>query len=271
MSALLYGVGAFALFAGLVMVGFGIPINEFSFGNTLISAGTTAVVGGLIIIRLGVVAGQLRRVAEALAAAAPAGLVQPIETFENAVARAAAPSRAVSVSAHDRDPSLTRLNRSAVSPAPAGMPFDAEAADSLAPTLRNPDQVTGGESRIEISLSPHQVRLRLRRRAADLRRLGRPSAAPAPGGGGVRHGGQNAAKPAGDRRRLRRAPARHQRDSFTASQLRRHVAGRGETAKGPVAGEPMAGRKAGCAVSRGIAAAPPKRTEPAKGRARSRS
>ena len=36
MPALLYGIGAFALFAGLLMIGFGIPINEFSFGNTLI-------------------------------------------------------------------------------------------------------------------------------------------------------------------------------------------------------------------------------------------
>ena len=42
MPALLYGIGVFALFAGLVMIGFGIPINEFSFGNTLIGAGTTA-------------------------------------------------------------------------------------------------------------------------------------------------------------------------------------------------------------------------------------
>ena len=47
MPALLYGIGAFVLFAGLVMIGFGVPINEFSFGNTLISAGTTAVVGAL--------------------------------------------------------------------------------------------------------------------------------------------------------------------------------------------------------------------------------
>ena len=67
MPALLYGIGVFALFAGLVMIGFGVPINEFSFGNTLIGAGTTAAVGGLIIIGLGAVAGQLRRLAEAFA------------------------------------------------------------------------------------------------------------------------------------------------------------------------------------------------------------
>ncbi len=53
------------------MVGFGVPINEFSFGNTLISAGTTAIVGGLIIFALGVTVGQLRRIAEALAHQGP--------------------------------------------------------------------------------------------------------------------------------------------------------------------------------------------------------
>ena len=58
MPALLFGIGVFALFAGLVMIGFGVPINEFSFGNTLIGAGTTAAVGGLIIIGLGAVAGS---------------------------------------------------------------------------------------------------------------------------------------------------------------------------------------------------------------------
>jgi hypothetical protein len=37
MAGLLIGVGALALLAGAVMIGFGIPVNEFSFGNTLIS------------------------------------------------------------------------------------------------------------------------------------------------------------------------------------------------------------------------------------------
>ena len=51
MSVLLFVVGAIAVMVGVGMVGYGIPINEFSFGNTLIVAGTTAVVGGLIIDR----------------------------------------------------------------------------------------------------------------------------------------------------------------------------------------------------------------------------
>src|SRR5215475_10389476 len=84
MPALLYGIGAFALFAGLLMIGFGIPINEFSFGNTLIMAGTTAAVGGLIIIGLGMAVGQLRRVAEMLAFQSPVRPVQPAESHDGA-------------------------------------------------------------------------------------------------------------------------------------------------------------------------------------------
>ena len=62
MSVLLFVVGAIAVMVGVGMVGYGIPINEFSFGNTLIVAGTTAVVGGLIVIAIGVAVGQLRRI-----------------------------------------------------------------------------------------------------------------------------------------------------------------------------------------------------------------
>ena len=46
------------------MIGFGIPINEFGIGNTLISAGTTAVVGGLVLIGLGATLRELRALAE---------------------------------------------------------------------------------------------------------------------------------------------------------------------------------------------------------------
>ena len=64
MSLVLFIVGGLALVAGVGMIGFGIPINEFSFGNTLILAGTSAAVGGLIIIGLGAVVAQLRQLVE---------------------------------------------------------------------------------------------------------------------------------------------------------------------------------------------------------------
>jgi hypothetical protein len=84
MSALLYGIGAFVTVLGAVLIGFGIPINEFSFGNTLILAGTMGVIGGMIVISLGVVVAQLRRLAEVLPARAQARPSRPLEMFEPA-------------------------------------------------------------------------------------------------------------------------------------------------------------------------------------------
>src|SRR5262245_53075838 len=145
MPALLYGIGAFALFAGLLMIGFGVPINEFSFGNTLIISGTTASVGGLIIIALGVVAGQLRRVAETMAMLPSRSAPAP-DALENVAAprpaqaqgRAPFPARPAPPVAFDPVPG------------PAADPFDEKFED--APALRNPDISEALEE--EISLSP---------------------------------------------------------------------------------------------------------------------
>jgi hypothetical protein len=168
MPALLYGIGAFALFAGLVMIGFGVPINEFSFGNTLISAGTTAVVGGLILIGLGVVAGQLRKVAEALIAEAPARLSQPSDAVENTGSSRPAPSQGRMVFPSRPRPEPQPAELGTPSPASAVMPFDDGSTEFLAPTLRNPDQESE-PIEDDISLSPpHPI----------------PSAAPASVGGG---------------------------------------------------------------------------------------
>src|SRR5450631_1977222 len=98
MSALLFVVGAITAMVGVGMVGYGIPISEFSFGNTLIVAGTTAAVGGLIVIGLGVVVTHLQRIAEVLATRAPVRPSRP-ETLE-----AAAGSRAAPVPAQGRMP-----------------------------------------------------------------------------------------------------------------------------------------------------------------------
>ena len=80
MSVLLVVAGALAAMVGVGMVGYGIPINEFSFGNTLIVSGTTAVIGGLITIAIGVAVGKLQRIANMLASSAPSrggGMVAP--------------------------------------------------------------------------------------------------------------------------------------------------------------------------------------------------
>lgn len=115
MSGLMIGVGAVVLMAGAVMIGFGIPINEFSFGNTLIVAGTTAAVGGLIVIGLGFVMAQLQRIAEAMADRTPIRSSQSFDRFEPA-AEPGGPAP------QDHVPFPTRPKAASFSPPPAFAP-----------------------------------------------------------------------------------------------------------------------------------------------------
>jgi len=66
MSLILLILGIVVAAAGIATIGFGIPINEFSLGTTLIITGTTALTGGLILIGLSAVVTELGRVAEGL-------------------------------------------------------------------------------------------------------------------------------------------------------------------------------------------------------------
>ena len=61
---LLAGIGL--LLAGLVAIGFGIQINEFSFGNTLIVAGTVAACTGMLLIGLWMAVRELQNIARRL-------------------------------------------------------------------------------------------------------------------------------------------------------------------------------------------------------------
>jgi hypothetical protein len=159
MPVLLFGIGVFAVVAGLVMIGFGIPINEFSFGNTLISAGTTASVGGLVIIAVGVAVGQLRRIAGILAdpvqAPSLGRLPLPADDAEfGAPARkgpAMAPVPAPAVSQGGRGPSRPKADPFAAAPEPAHL--DERPDQSFAPSLRNPDEAALAVDD-DISLSP---------------------------------------------------------------------------------------------------------------------
>lgn len=71
MYASLMALAVLLTAAGVGMVVFGIPINAFSLGNTLIVSGTTAICGGLILVGLAVAYRQLRRIADALTRAGP--------------------------------------------------------------------------------------------------------------------------------------------------------------------------------------------------------
>ena len=156
MAVLLFSVGTFALVAGLVMVGFGIPINEFSFGNTLISAGTTAAVGGLIIIALSVAVGQLRRIAELLAGDLPPRYAQPMDLVEAAGAPSPAPGIPDRIPFPPRPRSETPLPKMGSLPVvPANTASDDGYDQFAAPTLPNPEEAPMAVED-EISLSPPQ-------------------------------------------------------------------------------------------------------------------
>jgi hypothetical protein len=64
--------GIAVLAAGLLAVAFGIPVKEFSFGNTLILAGAAAACTGVIMLGLAVVVRELQNIARRLGHANPA-------------------------------------------------------------------------------------------------------------------------------------------------------------------------------------------------------
>ncbi len=163
MSRLLYGVGAVIVVAGLVMIGFGIPVNEFSLGNTLIAAGVTAATGGLIITALGVVVSQLQRLNESLETRTPLRSGRAVEMLDSArdiptASRIPFPPKP-KAEAPLREPPVAEPHFETQMPADTG-PVAAEtsadealAAPSFAPTLRNPEEppVTVED---DVSLSP---------------------------------------------------------------------------------------------------------------------
>jgi hypothetical protein len=82
MNLFLLALGMAGTAAGCVMVGFGIPINAFSLGNTLIISGTVALSSGLILIALAAALGQLRRIGDALNARPLVGAGRMPESVE---------------------------------------------------------------------------------------------------------------------------------------------------------------------------------------------
>jgi hypothetical protein len=69
-TLLVVGIGVFV--AGLVTAAFGLPVKEFSFGNTLILSGTVMSCTGLIMISLSLVVREVRAAADRLRSAAMA-------------------------------------------------------------------------------------------------------------------------------------------------------------------------------------------------------
>jgi hypothetical protein len=74
MMTMLLIAGIAVLAAGLLAVAFGIPVKEFSFGNTLILAGAAAACTGIIMLGLAVVVRELQNIARRLGPANAGGM-----------------------------------------------------------------------------------------------------------------------------------------------------------------------------------------------------
>jgi len=71
MMVVLLVAGLGLLLAGLLAIGYGIPINEFGFGNTLIVAGTVSACTGMIMLGLWMVVRELKNIAQQFSPGVP--------------------------------------------------------------------------------------------------------------------------------------------------------------------------------------------------------
>jgi hypothetical protein len=141
MSMLLFIIGGVAVMIGAATIAFGVPINEFSFGNTLIVSGTTIGSAGLIVIAIAAAVAQLQRIAQGLAEQAPAA--RPAEALEPVPEARAVPFPPKTRPVEPREPAFE----------PAPPPVPAEERPSFAPALRNPEAPPPTVEE-EVSLSP---------------------------------------------------------------------------------------------------------------------
>jgi len=153
MPMIMFVIGCVAIMAGVVMIAFGIPISEFSFGNTLIVSGTTLATGGLVILALSTVARQLARLAEGQGLRMPAPPPrQAAESFEPPPEARPAPARVP----FPPKPSLREaLNAEPPMPPDLGrdLGYDEPSGPSFAPSMRNPEAPPASVED-EVSLSP---------------------------------------------------------------------------------------------------------------------
>lgn len=155
MSVLLYVLGALCVVCGALAIFFGIPVKEFSFGDTLIGSGATGMVGGLILIGLGAAVAQLQRIAEFLGARPLARAGQPAEP---AIRLGASTGRVP----FPPKPKTEPRERSADMPVPVMPRADRNVGEtdvSVPPSLHNPDvPLMAADEADELPLSPHAQR-----------------------------------------------------------------------------------------------------------------
>jgi hypothetical protein len=129
-------VGALAILVGLVTIGIGIPVKEFSFGNTLIVAGTVGICTGLILLGLSVVASELRILTRRLAGGARPADPRARQTLP--AFPAAAPGEAGPAFSREQPPSIAPHVEPVMPPPIGAAPWQGDAAQAEPPAVEPP-------------------------------------------------------------------------------------------------------------------------------------
>jgi len=161
---LVAGIGC--LLAGLAAIGFGIPINEFGLGNTLILAGTVTACSGLLILSMWIAVRELKGIAAQLGAAPALG------SKDSASQPAALPRP---VDAESRAPSAVGEQAGGPPPAPSSAPWldEAAARGSRPEAPPTPEPAAKPRRNLLFSSSSRKERERVQAREA-------PTVAPTP-------------------------------------------------------------------------------------------
>jgi len=123
---LLVIAGIAAIVAGVAAIWFGIPVKEFSFGNTMILAGAIAICNGLLLMGLGVVVRELKALRRSLRE-------RPLDVIPHATEGHMLPAGSIAGRRPrlDRDePRVDHIPSESVVPAPLGRPTASRPDDS---------------------------------------------------------------------------------------------------------------------------------------------
>lgn len=150
MSFLMFAVGIVAVVIGVVLIAAGVPVKEFSFGNTLILAGTVAATGGLIVTGLAAVIAQLQRVTDMLGTRPAGRTTRSLEAFDQAGGRVEGLGQGLGQTLGQGPGKIPFPSKPKTAPAglstsapvserEAEEPHEEPADVSFAPSLRNPE------------------------------------------------------------------------------------------------------------------------------------
>jgi len=151
MSIVLLALGVIVTIAGGGMILLGFADIPFGIGNTMISAGTTGVVGGLIIIALANLTRELRAARQpetrkpsrpAAASAAPGRDASAEKKASQAPAGTPDLSQVLAEPSAEAEPAEPRLESAALAPSPAPPP-----GDPFAPARADPQRRAAGRER----------------------------------------------------------------------------------------------------------------------------